>query len=36
MNYWSNDFQGSAEFRKDLDKDYAAMKAVLLDLGLAK
>ena len=35
-NYWSNDFVTSAEFRKDLDKDYAAMKAVLVDLGLAK
>jgi len=25
-----------AQFRKDLDKDYADMKAVLVDLGLAK
>lgn len=35
-NYWSNDFATSAQFRKDLEKDYADMKAVLLDLGLAK
>jgi putative tricarboxylic transport membrane protein len=35
-NYWSNDFVTSAQFRKDLDKDYAEMKAVLVDLGLAK
>lgn len=35
-NYWSDDFVGSQQFRKDLEKDYADMKAVLLDLGLAK
>lgn len=35
-NYWSNDFVTGAQFRKDLDKDYADMKAVLVDLGLAK
>jgi putative tricarboxylic transport membrane protein len=35
-NYWSNDFVTSAQFRKDLDKDYADMKSVLVDLGLAK
>jgi putative tricarboxylic transport membrane protein len=35
-NYWSNDFVTSAQFRKDLEKDYADMKAVLVDLGLAK
>ncbi len=35
-NYWSNDFVTSVQFRKDLDKDYADMKAVLVDLGLAK
>lgn len=35
-NYWSDDFVPSAQFRKDLDKDYAAMKAVLTELGLAK
>jgi putative tricarboxylic transport membrane protein len=35
-NYWSNDFTTGDQFRKDLDKDYADMKAVLVDLGLAK
>jgi len=35
-NYWSEDFVTSAQFRKDLDKDYADMKAVLSDIGLAK
>ena len=35
-NYWFNDFVTGAQFRKDLDKDYADMKAVLVDLGLAK
>jgi putative tricarboxylic transport membrane protein len=35
-NYWSNDFVTSAQFKKDLDKDYAEMKSVLADLGLAK
>jgi putative tricarboxylic transport membrane protein len=35
-NFWSDDFVTGAQFRKDLDKDYADMKAVLVDLGLAK
>jgi putative tricarboxylic transport membrane protein len=35
-NYWSDDFVASAQFRKDLEKDYAEMKAVLVDLGLAR
>jgi putative tricarboxylic transport membrane protein len=35
-NYWSDDFVTGAQFRKDLDKDYADTKAVLVDLGLAK
>jgi len=35
-NYWSDDFVTSAQFRKDLDKDYADMKSVLTELGLAK
>jgi putative tricarboxylic transport membrane protein len=35
-NYWSDDFVTSTQFRKDLDKDYADMKAVLVDLGLAR
>ena len=35
-NYWSDDFVTSAQFRKDLEKDYADMRAVLVDLGLAR
>jgi putative tricarboxylic transport membrane protein len=35
-NYWSDDFVTSAQFMKDLEKDYRDMKAVLVDLGLAK
>ena len=35
-NFWSDDFVTGAQFRKDLDKDYADMKAVLVELGLAK
>jgi putative tricarboxylic transport membrane protein len=35
-NYWADDFVAGAAFRKELDKDYAAMKAVLVDIGLAK
>ncbi len=35
-NYWSSDFMPSAEFRKELEKDYGGTKAVLVDLGLAK
>lgn len=35
-NYWSNDFLTGADFAKDLDQTYDAMKSVLVDLGLAK
>lgn len=35
-NYWSDDFAGSAQFRKDLEADYAAMSAALAELGLAR
>ena len=35
-NYWADDFVAGQQFRKELDKDYAAMKAVLVDSGLAK
>ncbi len=35
-NYWSDDFVTSAQFAKDLEKDYNDMKSVLVDLGLAK
>lgn len=35
-NIWSNVFTPSAQFAKNLEQDYAAMKAVRVDLGLAK
>jgi len=35
-NYWSNDFLTGRDFTQDLDETYAAMKSVLVDLGLAK
>jgi len=35
-NYWADDFAGSERFRKDLEADYAAMTAVMTELGLAK
>jgi len=35
-NFWADDFIAGAQFRKDLDQEYAAMKAVLVDIGLAK
>lgn len=35
-NFWLDDFVTGPQFRKDLDKEYADMKAVLVDLGLAK
>ena len=35
-NYWSDDFVAGENFRKEMTTDYAAMKAVLVDLGLAK
>ena len=35
-NYWSDDFVTSAQFGRDIEKDYADMKSVLVDLGLAK
>jgi putative tricarboxylic transport membrane protein len=35
-NFWTNDFTAGDQFKKDLDKDYAAMKAVLIEIGLAK
>lgn len=35
-NYWFNDYMPSAQFRKELEKEYAETKAVLVDLGLAK
>ncbi|MGZ8268970.1 MAG: tripartite tricarboxylate transporter substrate binding protein [Burkholderiales bacterium] len=35
-NFWADDFLAGEKFRKDLDSEYAAMKSVLTDLGLAK
>jgi putative tricarboxylic transport membrane protein len=35
-NYWSDDFATSGQFRKDLEADYAAMSAILAELGLAR
>ena len=35
-NFWTNDFTIGNAFKQDLEKDYAAMKAVLVELGLAK
>ncbi len=35
-NFWSADFATGERFKKDLDADYAAMKSVLVDIGLAK
>ena len=35
-NYWSNDFTTGEQFKKDLAQDYANMRLVLVELGLAK
>ena len=35
-NYWANVFVTGEKFSKELDQDYAGMKAILVDLGLAK
>lgn len=35
-NYWFDEFVAGADFKKYLDKEYADLKAVLTDLGLAK
>jgi putative tricarboxylic transport membrane protein len=35
-NYWANVFVAGEKFSKELDQDYAGMKAILVDLGLAK
>ena len=35
-NYWTEEFITGAELRKEIESDYAATKAVLVDLGLAK
>jgi putative tricarboxylic transport membrane protein len=35
-NFWTNDFTAGDQFKRDLEKDYVGMKAVLVELGLAK
>ena len=35
-NYWSDDFVTGAQFRMDLDQEYADTRAVLVDLGMAR
>ncbi|MDP2241496.1 MAG: tripartite tricarboxylate transporter substrate binding protein [Burkholderiales bacterium] len=35
-NFWAADYATGEQFKKDLDADYAAMKSVLVDIGLAK
>lgn len=35
-NDWTDAFTGSAQFRKELDKEFIAMSAVMKDVGLAK
>jgi hypothetical protein len=35
-NFWTNDFTVGDAFKQDLEKDYVAMKAVLVEIGLAK
>jgi putative tricarboxylic transport membrane protein len=35
-NYWSSYVVTSAQLKKDLDKEYAEMKSVLAEIGLAK
>ena len=36
LNYWSDDFTTGVQFKKDLADDEAAMRLVLVELGLAK
>ena len=36
QNFWADDFVTGERFRKDLAEDYNGMKAVLVELGLAK
>lgn len=35
-NFWTDDFQTGAALRKEIDKEYADSKAVLIELGLAR
>ncbi len=36
QNFWSDNFVPGAEFRKSLAQEYATLKSVFVDLGLAK
>ena len=35
-NYWANVFVSGAQFTKELEQDYAGMKAILSELGLSR
>jgi putative tricarboxylic transport membrane protein len=35
-NFWANVFVSGEQFSKELEQDYASMRAILVDLGLAK
>ena len=35
-NFWQEDFQTGAAFKKDIEGEYVATKALLIELGLAK
>jgi putative tricarboxylic transport membrane protein len=35
-NFWADDFVPGEQFRKALDRDYEAMKSVLIEIGLAR
>lgn len=35
-NYWTDEFITGAQLKKEIDRDYVATRAVLVDLGLAK
>ena len=35
-NFWQEEFQTGAAFKKDIEGDYVATKALLIELGLAK
>jgi tripartite-type tricarboxylate transporter receptor subunit TctC len=35
-NYWLDDFAVGAQFRKELEKDYAETRKVMVDVGLVK
>ncbi len=35
-NYWLEDFSTGAQFRNELEKDYAETRRILTDVGLTK